>query len=694
MSDKVIFNEPVRRTFEGEIPTTDKRRKQEEKKVKKRSVKRILAAFLAMSMLAVTTVAAYAAEPLGDDAEAEMLSEESSEAYADSEDDFVFESAEETAQEEVIAEDTAYEDTFEETAEYEEEIIPEEIVEVIPEEEFLIEEETPAVLTEEDTDAEEALLTNAAEEAVVTVEEASDEASEESLGADAINTEERGSAVDIELNKSYSCEQPVTEGVKWYYFKFEVKSATPIYLTLTSNDIDVLKFNFFCRDESMDSWIILYGNGNQPKPGYEEGDNAVGWKVNPGMAPWNNHKDTTKFAKGIYYFGVVADGADRAGTYNLMISTKAPKKIKSMKLKKKEAAIFTNATIQMEAVVSPSSAYDRTVTWTSSDDSIAVVDPVTGLVTAKDKEGTATIKATTNSKNSKGKQLVKTCTVYVVDGTFREKAGPMIATKQKVDLTADAYFGSFGKTYDKYTIKNGKKYGKIKKGVFTAKKPGLIEITGYIKAGSQYIEAASVAIPVGTPVIDYPAGAKKLVIKRKYTDITATDMFICEVKDPVTNELIAELAPTSYSIKTSKKDAKSFNFNPDTGKLEVIASGKATVTAVYGAGSNAAKYSYKVAATIPYYTKTEISVMKGQTVTVTIKSVEKGITPVWNDAECDRVNKILGPSPQGYVTYTPDTKNKSKTSHKMKITGVNAGTGALLARIDGVDYVCVVTVTE
>ena len=109
------------------------------------------------------------------------------------------------------------------------------------------------------------------------------------------------------------------------------------------------------------------------------------------------------------------------GTYNTATSTiSVSAYVKELEIAE-SATIYANCdgddhTVDLSKtlVVSPSDAYDKTVTWTSSDESVATVDEKTGVVTAVG-EGTATITATANGYKGIGKKhaVSNECEVHV-----------------------------------------------------------------------------------------------------------------------------------------------------------------------------------------------------------------------------------------------------------------------------------------
>lgn len=105
--------------------------------------------------------------------------------------------------------------------------------------------------------------------------------------------------------------------------------------------------------------------------------------------------------------------------------TVSGKKSESITLDKESITLFEGKTEQLTATVLPEDAEDKTVTWTSSDNSIATVD-ANGLVTAV-AEGNATITATNTTlsatcavtvKKEEGSDGPKVGDYYYSDGTY------------------------------------------------------------------------------------------------------------------------------------------------------------------------------------------------------------------------------------------------------------------------------------
>ena len=149
--------------------------------------------------------------------------------------------------------------------------------------------------------------------------------------------------------------------------------------------------------------------------------------------------------------------------------------VESVKLDKTTISLDKGKTVTLIATVGPENATDPTVTWTSSDETVATVKD--GIVTAV-KEGTATITAKAGDKTA-------TCTVTVtigVDNITLNKTTATLTEGGTVTLTAtvtpdDATDKSVTWTSSDETVAT------VKDGVVTAVKAGTATITA--KAGDK-----------------------------------------------------------------------------------------------------------------------------------------------------------------------------------------------------------------
>lgn len=101
------------------------------------------------------------------------------------------------------------------------------------------------------------------------------------------------------------------------------------------------------------------------------------------------------------------DGSDVTGTHKVKV-TNANVLATGVTLNKTTASIGVNETLQLTATVKPDNATNKTIDWTSSNDSVVSVN-ANGLVTGK-KAGTATITAKVKDSNP---AVTATCTVTV-----------------------------------------------------------------------------------------------------------------------------------------------------------------------------------------------------------------------------------------------------------------------------------------
>lgn len=151
--------------------------------------------------------------------------------------------------------------------------------------------------------------------------------------------------------------------------------------------------------------------------------------------------------QGEYYFALRYLGASNA-PYYLTLSYKEPNvNVTSISLDKKSLKLEPGEQATLTANVLPDNATDKTVTWESSDDSVASVE--NGTVTAR-AAGTASITA-----SSADGEITASCQVTVIDTALIdafEEAKPTITSITPGRKKATVYFSSISSYGVKYQI--------------------------------------------------------------------------------------------------------------------------------------------------------------------------------------------------------------------------------------------------
>ena len=229
--------------------------------------------------------------------------------------------------------------------------------------------------------------------------------------------------------------------------------------------------------------------------------------------------------------------------------------VSSITLNKTTLSLEKNKTETLVATVSPDNAADKTVTWSTSDKSVATVSD--GTVTAK-KSGTATITARAGDKTA-------TCTVTVttpVTSITLNKASISLVEEQYATLTAmvspnDADDKTVSWTSSSIAIATVDNNGKV-----TAVKEGAATITA--QAGGK---TATCTVTVQKKVIPV-------------TSITLNKTALSLIKDQ-TETLIATVKPDDATDKTvnwSSSDASIASVDAN-GKVTGVKEGTVTITA-------------------------------------------------------------------------------------------------------------------
>ena len=182
------------------------------------------------------------------------------------------------------------------------------------------------------------------------------------------------------------------------------------------------------------------------------------------------------------------DGTSLSATCKVTVE---PTLVTSLSLNRSVATLKTNETITLIANVFPTAAQNRTVTWSSSDTSVATVSSE-GVVTAL-KVGTATITATTTD----GSNLTATCKVTVVEtpatGISLNKTTASLKANETVTLTATVTPST---TTNKSVIwtSSDETVATVKDGVVTAHKVGTANIIVTTTDGSNLSATCKVTV--------------------------------------------------------------------------------------------------------------------------------------------------------------------------------------------------------
>ena len=146
--------------------------------------------------------------------------------------------------------------------------------------------------------------------------------------------------------------------------------------------------------------------------------------------------------------------------------------VSSVSVSPSSSELVIGGTVQLSATVSPSNATDKSVTWSSSNQTVATVTP-TGLVTAK-AEGSTNITANASGKTAICKVTVKKPTIAVTsieldqtDITLNKGASQTLKATVKPDNATDKNVTWASSKTDIATIDNTGKVTAVAKGVAT-----------------------------------------------------------------------------------------------------------------------------------------------------------------------------------------------------------------------------------
>ena len=319
----------------------------------------------------------------------------------------------------------------------------------------------------------------------------------------------------------------------------------------------------------------------------------------------------------------------------------------SVTLDKTSVEVLIGQTVHLSATVLPEATTDKTIRWSSSDDSVAMVDE--GTVTAH-KVGQATIKATCGNKEA---SCVVNVLPIVVEEISFNKTSVSLKAGETVTLTAtvkpdDATDKTVTWSTSDATVAT------VSNGVVTAKKVGTATITAKAGDKSATCEITVVATPVTSVTLNKTSASVKA---GETVTLTAT------VKpDDATDKTVtwstsdATVATVSNGVVTAKKV------------------GTATITAK--AGDKSATCEITVVATpvtAVTLNKTSVSLKAGETVTLT--------ATVKPDDATDKT-----------VTWGSSDESVAKVENGI-VTAIGKGLSTITAKAGDTSATCMVTVS-
>ena len=339
---------------------------------------------------------------------------------------------------------------------------------------------------------------------------------------------------------------------------------------------------------------------------------------------------------------ITASAGGKSSTCTVKVSTKVVS-VTSITLDKTSLSMKVGETETITATVNPDNATDKSVTWGSSDVSVATV--ADGRVTAK-KSGTAIITAKSGS-------CIAECTVNIsvdVESVTLDKTTLSLTVGETATLTATV-------KPDDATDKNvtwtssDESVAKVVNGKVTAVKSGKATITA--KCGGKTAECAViVTVPTGSVTLDK----------------TSLSLAVGE-----TVQLTATVKPDDATDKnvtwTSSDESVAKVVN---GKVTAVKSGKATITAKCGGKTAECAVIVTVPTGSVTLDKTSLSLAVGETVQLT--------ATVKPDDATDK-----------NVTWTSSDESVAKVVNG-KVTAVKSGKATIIAKCGDKTAECEVTV--
>ena len=326
-------------------------------------------------------------------------------------------------------------------------------------------------------------------------------------------------------------------------------------------------------------------------------------------------------------------------------------KVSSIKLNTKNHTMYSNQYVQLKATVLPNNAYNKSVTWKSSNSKIATVDK-NGKVKAL-KVGNAIITATSTD----GSNVSAQCKIKVVQRVTKIKLNKSIINLSKKGKTAklkatvlpnNAYNKSVTWKANNTKVVTVDKKGKIK----ATTNKGVTYVNAIAKDGSKI--RTRVLVVVGEKVKKITLNKTSVTLNRGAKNRTF------QLKKAIKNKNATYKGVSWYS---SNKNVATVN---STGKVTIKHRGKVVITVKAKDGSNkSAKCKIIVKQLV---TKLSYNSKKQAKKVYRNKTIKFAVTVVPSNAN----NKKL--------TYSSSNKKVATVNSKGIIKGIKAGTVTITAK--------------
>ena len=319
-------------------------------------------------------------------------------------------------------------------------------------------------------------------------------------------------------------------------------------------------------------------------------------------------------------------------------------KVSSIKLNTKNHTMYSNQYVQLKATVLPNNAYNKSVTWKSSNSKIATVDK-NGKVKAL-KVGNAIITATSTD----GSNVSAQCKIKVVQRVTKIKLNKSIINLSKKGKTAKL----------KAAVLPNNAYNKSVTWKSNNTKVVTVDKNGKIKAttnkGTTYVNAIAtrILVVVGKKVKKITLNKSSVTLNRGAKNRTF------QLKKAIKNKNATYKGVSWYS---SNKNVATVNSN---GKVTIKHRGKVVITVKAKDGSNKSakcKFTVKQLVTkLSYNNKKQVKEVYKN------KTIKFAVTVVPSNAN----NKGL--------TYSSSNKKVATVNSKGVVKGIKAGTVTITAK--------------